>query len=258
MTLLELLIAIFLSTLILFSLMSLYLGVQKNILMNTALMNIQNNIRVTAQIFRNAVLSAGYVVANNKMHSYQGSDMKAATEGFTVQGANTHTMSVINTMESIDKIRVTNVSHFSVGDVLVIYDAKTYDIFTVKEVQSKNNFLVTVDPLQKIYEKNAEVTPYFIDSYYVSKTDRVNQDGSKLYALYVKDIHGRKTELVEGVSDMKISYSVLENHYLKNISQNDIVDWTEVVGLSITLQFNSLNASNIKKEAYVYIALRKT
>jgi hypothetical protein len=255
MTMLELMIAVFLSVFILLSLMSLYFGVQKNILMNAALMNIQNNIRVTSQILRKAVLNAGLVISENPLHSYESPDMKTTTEAFTVRGANSDTVNVITPMKNLNEICVTNTSRFSVGDTLVIDDAKTYDTFIVKDI--KNNFIITQDPLQKRYQKNAEVAAYFMDSYYIGKTNRFNRDGSKLYALYVEDIHGRKTELVEGVSNMKISYSVLYHDVLKNVSQSEVSDWSQVRGISITLELTSLNASTLKKEAYVYFTLRQ-
>jgi hypothetical protein len=84
----------------------------------------------------------------------------------------------------------------------------------------------------------------------------MNADGSKVRALYVKDIHGRKTELVEGVSNMEISYSIAENNFLKNVSQNEMGDGSKVQGVAIMFELISLNAFKIKKKAYVYTALR--
>lgn len=254
-TLPELLIAIFLGSFIFFITLSFYLAIQKNIAMSDALMNMQDNIRITSQILRNDIFHAGFVVHTDSIHSYEGPELKSGTNAFTIKGASTYTVSLV-AMNSADKLAVTDVSRFEVGDQLVIFDAREFEIFKVGEVQAKNNIIIPDKPLQRLYSPHAEISEYFTNSYFISKTDRNNADGSKLYALYVKDIHGRKEELVEGICNMRILYSILKDEQIFNVSESQVADWSLVRGVSFSLELNSVGKFHLKKEFYLYVALR--
>ncbi len=255
LTLLELLIAILLSGFIIYIAMWFYVSIQKNIAMHDALMNMQNNMRMVTQLLRTDIMHAGFAEGHEKIHSYVGPEIKQGTDAFTIFGANVNTVDVIK-MENVDTFVLTDVSHFAVGDTLAVFDANSYEIFKVKEVLLKNNIIISEKPLQKIYPPHAEVSVYDSNTYYIAKTDRKNADGSLLYALYVKDIHSHKTELLEGFSNMKISYSVLENDDIQNVSSEQVVDWTNVRGISIAFELCSLNRFSLKKEVFLYVALR--
>lgn len=255
LTLLELMLAILIGSLILCLSCAFYLGVQKSIAMHDALTNMQDNARIVSQLLRTEIFRAGFVVHEDSIHSYHGSDMKPGTEGLTIKGAGTNTVSVV-AMKNPTELILSDVSHFTVGDALVIFDANQYEIFNVKEVDAKDKKLIAEKPLKNFFEAYSEVSEYVANTYNIQKTDRKNADGTILYALYMIDIHGHKNEIAEGISDMKISYSVLDNDHLINFSASQIIDWSMVRGVTIAFLLNSLNSFSYKSQVFIYAAKR--
>jgi hypothetical protein len=97
-----------------------------------------------------------------------------------------------------------------------------------------------------------------IKYYFIEKTNRKDATGAPIYALYHQDTTSKpfkKIELVEGVNEMKVKYTVLENHQLVEYFPNQITDESKVKGVSIKLLFSSLNQTHLEKSEYVYVAL---
>jgi hypothetical protein len=252
-------IAIFLSSGLIFFLSSLYLSVHKNRLIHLAMMNIEDNIRVTYQILSKAIRDAGYVLSENKIAAYTGSEIKPGTDAFTVRGANTLTVPLIDTMQDPSSLYIHNTLHFAVGDKIVIHDTTRAEIFAIQAIQNNGNItrILTDHTLKKLYEKNAELSLYMLNTFYIGKTTRLNSDGSPLYALYKKDLNMHKTELIEGVSSMKIQYCVENEGMVQEVSAAAIEDWSKVQGVRLALEFSSSDTFPFKKNAFVYATFRE-
>ena len=89
-------------------------------------------------------------------------------------------------------------------------------------------------------------------SYFIGKTTRQHNDGSIVYALYKKLFGHAKEEWMEDVDEMKIEYSVSERGSIIGKKEDEIMDWSRVVGVSIAFTLR-LQAS--QKRVFVYAAL---
>ncbi|MCE3239302.1 MAG: hypothetical protein K0R24_2283 [Gammaproteobacteria bacterium] len=97
-----------------------------------------------------------------------------------------------------------------------------------------------------------------INYYFIEKTNRKDTVGAAIYALYYQDTTSKpfkKIELVEGINEMKIKYTVLENHQLVEYPADQITESSKVRAVSIKLLFSSLNQAHLKKSEYLYVAL---
>ncbi len=94
-----------------------------------------------------------------------------------------------------------------------------------------------------------------INHYFIGKTARKNERGDSIYALYRFDGIHPKTELVEGVNDMRIQYAVLENNKIVESVEKEINSASKVVGISIMLTFSSINALSLQKNEYTYVSI---
>lgn len=89
-------------------------------------------------------------------------------------------------------------------------------------------------------------------SYFIGKTTRQHNDGSVVYVLYKKLFGRAKEEWVEDVDEMKVKYSIVERGSIIGKKADEIMDWSKVVGVSITL---TLRSQTIKKRVFIYAAL---
>ena len=268
-TFIELLFAMALTILICSSVATIYLASVKNHLTTASLQNIQQNARVAFQLLNSALRLAGYIgcakltdnfpifysesykiTSENKIQSYEGNELKTGTNAFTIRYSSSLNNTLITTMNKLDTLQISNYLKVSIGDVLLISDCKTADIFVVLNIsiQKDGTQLLTADRnLSKRYEKNAEISLFNIDTFYIGKTDRKDKNGFPIWALYKKDQFAHKTELVEGITDMQIRYT----------NGNSIENGDSVIGVSVQLNFVSLNDIPLQKINYDYIALRE-
>ncbi len=91
--------------------------------------------------------------------------------------------------------------------------------------------------------------------YFIGQTKRKTKQGGSIYALYRLDNKHPKTELVEGVNDMQIQYTILENNQMLNVNEKEIPPGAKIIGISLMLTFTSLNALSLQKSEYMYVSL---
>jgi type IV pilus assembly protein PilW len=279
LSLIELMLALTLSMLILMSLSVIYLAETNNHLTEAALQNIQQNTRVAFQLLHGALRQAGEVgcakiqnnfpvttsqpyniTENNRIQSYQGSEVKAGTDALTVRYANAISGVLVEPMQAANSLHMSASPKIETGDVLLISDCETVETFTAQQISSSSDgtqFIITDTNLTKEYQQNAEVSEFEINTFYIGKTDRKDARGMPIYALYMKDKDAHKTELVEGVSAMQIQYAIFENGGIVEQRSNEIKEWSSVRGVSLQLDFESLNYFPLKKTEYMYVALRE-
>ncbi len=130
---------------------------------------------------------------------------------------------------------------------------QTAIITLIENSRIAKSFLKSALKNNKLENNKLEIKYYFIE-----KTNRKDETGAPVYALYRQDTTSKpfkKIELVEGVNEMKMKYAVLENHQLVEYPADQITDYSKIRGISIKLLFSSLNQTHLEKSEYVYVAL---
>lgn len=180
-TLIELMLALFISTLILSSLIEVYIATQSINQTQCALSTIMVNSHIAFNFLKSDLKSG----TDNKVQPYYDAKIKADSMGLTVQHVATNK----------------------------------------------------------------------INTYFVDKTLRINDRGESIYALYQLDTKNHKQELVEGINDMKIQYSILKNNKIIEINADEINNKSKIIGVSIMLTFASLNEFTLKKNEFMYVSI---
>lgn len=180
-TLIELLLALFISTLILSTLIEVYIATQSISQTQCAISNIMVNSHIAFHLLKSDLKSG----AENKVQPYYDAKMKPNSMGFTVQHVETHE----------------------------------------------------------------------VNTYFVSKTLRINDRGEAIYALYQLNKNKYKRELVEGIHDMKIQYSILKNNRIIEVNSSELNSESKIIGISIMLTFSSLNKFSLQKNEFMYVSL---
>ncbi|GEM_PF-5518852 len=180
-TLIELMLALFISTLILSSLIEVYIATQSISQTQCALSTIMINSHIAFNFLRSDLKSS----TENKVQPFYDAKMKETSMGFTVQNVATHA----------------------------------------------------------------------VNSYFVDKTMRIDDRGESIYALYQLDTEKHKRELVEGINDMKIQYTILKNNKIIETNADEINSESKIIGITIMLTFSSLNEFALQKNEFIYVSL---
>ncbi len=276
MTLIELMIGLCLSTL-LFSIISvIYLAAVHNQSVQTALMRTEENSRIAIQILNTDLRLAGFTgcaklnnnimpdppysfTMQNRLFLFKNDDQLSGTDAVTVQHASIFFVNLIEKMPDTHSLQTTSQLLFKSGDIVLLTDCQSADIFIVKTISKQDNtqFIETDHLLQKQYDKNAELHFFEKNSYFLAKTTRVDEAQQPVYALYKSDIQQKKTELVEGMNDSKIIYTLLEDGKFIEKTSNNVIDWSKVAGISIAFIFSSMNSIPLQKKEFTYVAIRE-
>jgi type IV pilus assembly protein PilW len=257
MTLIELMLAITISMLILSMLTTIYLVTKKNDSAQIAVSNIQENARIAMHWLHGNIRTAGYLGCAKLTDDFpiinyppyeltrENKISSSGSDTITIRGASISSATLVTSMRGYATLYVSGKPHFSEGDVLLISDCRSAEIFLVKKaavISQGIQKITTKEPLHTQYQQYAEVSQFESNTYFVGKTNRQSADGSPIYALYIEDIYQQKTELVEGVEDMKIHYDINDNG---------------IVGISIALTLSSLSNFSLQKKWYTYVTLRE-
>jgi len=257
MTMIEMMLALVLSLFMMVSLFEIYLIAENNKHSRTALISIQENTQILRQILKQPIQMAGYfgcakltddfpfknnssylLNQNNKILIYHNTESKSGSDAIRIWHASIKNNVLLQPMRDDSTLYLS--SNFSVqaGDKLIISDCVTAELFQVKNVflmPSGTQRIETLMPLDKLFQANAEINKLEIESYYIADTGRMNAKHQAIYALFSKDINGYKSELVEGVSALKI------------IKTSNSV--------SIAFELTSPDVSELHKNGYLYVAL---
>ncbi len=252
-TLIELLCSLLISSVILSAVIAIYSLVQKHFKQQTALHNLTENSRIVEQLWMTAIHSAAYrgcfKAAKINISPYYHADVKTGTDAFSIDDVDALGDDVLFDMKDNDVIYATNSHNLSVNDDILISDCETLELAKVKNVTiSSNNQKITIyKPLNKLYKKFSQINTYQRDSYYIGNTHRFDQHHQMIYALYqIKN--GKKTEIMEGINDMKITVSMLKEGVMIDQPLTTLTE--DVVGISIALKHD------LNKIQYSYVAIR--
>jgi len=149
--------------------------------------------------------------------------------------------------ESADlQINEDNTCNFQSGEVVIISDCASTDIFRASAVTDTGTGKITIahatshnstNRLSKAYADNARVFKLSTYDYYVA----LNANGEP--SLYVRE-DGTESELVEGVEDMQITYgrdTTGDRAVDSYVAAGSVTDWSEVASVRIDLGLRSLS-----------------
>lgn len=262
-SLLELMLALALSILLINVVIELYLSADKINLLQNAMLFIEENQQMTHDIFKKALHLTGfigcaklsndfpivsyppyYLTATNKITPYTIDSMKPATEAMTIRSASQISSKLI-AIKNKTNLEIMANQTFNIGNIALIANCQYAELFKIKNIFPLKNNILQIEtelPLQYEYSEDSEIMHFEVNSYFIAKTNRTTALNKPIYALYKIDITGKKSELVEGVDNLHISYDYRQ-------MSNDLA------GVSIKLLFSSVNAYALSKEDYLYVAL---
>lgn len=267
MTLIELLISLAISLLLLALLIEIYLSTHRSLQIQHALYAIQENGRTASVILTSAINQSGHIgcarlttdfpIISHTSHKLNAKNKIRGTSHEITVRYREYPNVVLNKNTNADQpLYASDEIKFKPNDVIMISNCKNAEIFSIKSIHFKNGNqeIVPSRPLHYSYDKFSELGLLAVDRYYISKTKRRNQNGQPVYALFLQNIRGQKTELIENITNMKITYTVNKSGNLKDISANQVINWSEVAGAAIDID---LYAGPLEKTWHVYAALNE-
>jgi hypothetical protein len=262
---LEFMLAMLISLLLLSILGMIYLAVEKNTAAQTAYRTIQENGRVATQLLvRNlhragrmgcARLTTDFPITNYLNYTLS-PDNKILGTGttLTIRSGGEASGAILQPMLTSSVLYASTDVHFSPGDMAIISDCQSAEIFKIKMLEKINpqtQKIISQMPLHKQYGNQSELHNFEINTYYVAATQR-NSAGRVIYALYLKNYNNHKTELVEGIDAIHLTYDVIKDNQLVTLSADKIRDWSKVSGVRMMLGLSAIERYPLYKTAYGY------
>lgn len=81
--------------------------------------------------------------------------------------------------------------------------------------------------------------------YFIGDTQRVNQLGEPIYALYEHVANGKISERVEGVEELQIAYGIHTKSQVQFVPLEAVTDWREVVAIQFKVCLSSIEPALI-------------
>lgn len=141
---------------------------------------------------------------------YLQNKIKIGTDCFIVQRASANGTALSDdAAKNATVINVLNNPTSVTNNLILIADFEDADLVRATNIIS--NSINLSFPLQHAYQKDfTTVTSFNETAYFIGDTLRHYPDGTKIYSLYLLNNRGNKEELLEGVTDMQISYGVAD------------------------------------------------
>ena len=258
--LIELLITIAISSLLLGCVFGILYASQRSYHLQASLNSIAHHAAMAIDLLTEDIQAAGYIGCKRLNLPIQNKEPYVITPQNKLRGTDTEILirraslpvaTLINMLDA-SILAVDSISSFSPHDVLMISDCRHAEIFAVKRVMQDQKLIVTSEPLLALYGKNAEISYFMSNHYFVGPTARKDQHGHRLSALFVRDIHHRKLELVEGITHLAFNYAVLVHGQLQQLKADQIADWSKVRGVSGRIEIFS---APLRKHWYFFSAI---
>jgi type IV pilus assembly protein PilW len=266
--LIEVMLALLLSMGIFSILILLYVAAEKNHAMQVSYYEVEDNSQIALQIISRDIQQTGFVgcarlTADFPVQSYA---MYALFPNNKIMGTNTTLVTrfagmaayLQQSMLSLTTLFASSDSHFSAGDMAIISDCYSAEIFRIKTVFENNHIqkIISELPLHKQYNQYSEISHFEINTYYVAKTKRTDSFGKGIYALYRRNAESHVVELVEGVEQLLMTYDVNENGSIHRLSADAVSDWAAVIGVHIQISLRAMHGYSMQKIWNGYAALQ--
>ena len=149
-------------------------------------------------------------------------------------------------------IELSTITPPDAGDQLILSNCQYRELQTVKVVQrvEENHYRIAfVTPLEHSYQPKDFVGPWRHRYFFIADTKRHNEQGYPIYALNTLDENGHSSELVEGVSGMRIFYRLYQPWETNALSMQrmnaeeveKLKAWNQVAIVDIDLLLDSVD-----------------
>lgn len=268
-SLLELLIAIALSTLVLTALITIYLSVRNTYQTQNQLDAFQENLRFVSSVLQKSINMAGYAGCrrlneiNLTNHTKFNFSIKSSVVGYDTQHlpgylrglvlSNTDVLIVKHTANDVTRViapvlvganSVKVIQNPANKDNLFLFiaDCTNAELFPARNWVG--NTIMTDTPFNNSYGVGvSEVGRYEEIAYFVGDSGRVDAKGQHIISLYELINQGNKQEIISGVTSLQISYGVSEaggktiTKYYSTAEMQSLMLWSEVRCVKISLEF---------------------
>ncbi len=267
-SLIELSIALLMSAVLLAGAIKLYISYQSSLQTQIALATIQNNQRIASYFLEKAIHMAGFTGCSHRSldNAFQGlkstntklpKEVKGNTDAFQVKFAEQPLFDV-KKIKSLNALLINKNNTLEVGDEVVLTDCLVTQVLQIINIYFQGD--IEEIKFNKIINKNIELpsTLARLQEYifYIAESEEKSKLGHRISMLEVKDIKQRNTELVDGVSNMKITYFSQKNsEEIKSTASEkkfSIKNWEDVNFLKINLLFNSIQQIKTFNHTYFF------
>lgn len=268
-SLLEIILAIALGSLLLAGIMDVYLGVRNSSQHLRELRQVQNSGRMAAIILGKSIRVAGYsgCIANRLLGAIQGFTKTSVPHELRNKVARGDVLVIskadafstkLNAEAKVgaEQLKVIASPASSSQRQLLIADCAHAEL-----VMAKNYARRTIKLQHKLtyayFQQDTQVSRFENIAYFIGRTGRKDAGGDRVYALYQVLNHGRSQELIPGIVDMKVGYQVRAfNGKLQNyVSAAQVINWGGVVAVNITLYIRENN--DVVRQWPLYFVLRE-
>ncbi len=209
------LLALMLSTTILFFASEFYVNYLKTIAMQNTKMSLQEKMDLASAILTDEIKNAGYTGC--ALHQLPIEPLLIFDHAIVVSHASKEHSTVLSDMQTTTIMTVDNAEHFEKEDWLVIADCKHAEIFQVSYLYRYENsqMITTSHPLHVLFQEGAEVSHLNTNKFFIDKNN-----------LIMEDIHHQKNTLIDGISNLAfqrnqslilIAIKAIENHMEKTV-----------------------------------------
>jgi type IV pilus assembly protein PilW len=216
--LVELMLACALALVLIGLLLKIYLGSQQSARIQSSLNQIQDNAKIAITILSSEIHQAGYIGCAKLTNDFplfftryeltEKNKIKGDRHSITIRHAAFKSDYLIKDMLSTSILEVKDDIHFKKNNILIISDCKHAEIFQIKNIiYSRGIQIITpISPLHNQFDSRAELARFEVNHFFISRTKRKDFYGNPISALYVKNLQGETTRLVDGINDLNIQY----------------------------------------------------
>ena len=221
--------------------------VEPNIISNTAIATSDSLFDTALRGFETS--SSGWTSASTDLPSSFESEVLASSDVIAVRYGDEPVAVVNDTGTAI--VAASNPGNIAVGDVAMVGDCTSADIFPVSSA-SGNSFSYST-ALGSTYGTNAELMAFISRVFYVGDTGRTNDAGDSIFALYQRNTDGSIDELIEGVETMQILYGERVGDNIRYVPADSITWPSEnVISIRVGLLMSSRERVIEADDDFVY------
>jgi type IV pilus assembly protein PilW len=268
-SLLELLIALAISSLVLMGVVTSWLSAKKIFTTQAELIALQDNMRIVNALLKQRIGMSGYagcrklsevalidhakfgfsfansLVGFDAAHcpKYLRSSVIPHTDGIVVQAADgdiTELTADAARGSSIIKVVANPATEDNME--LLISDCVNAELFVAQNYES-GSIKAKTKLAYSYHRSDAEVERVVETAFFVSDTGRTDDRGAPIYALYQVINQGNKQELIPGVAGMSMMYGLADNtgviKYYSTVQMLAAKAWEKVVSVCITIIYHS-------------------
>ncbi len=187
---------------------------------------------------------------------------KTATDTLTLRYGDTW-VSLLKKMVNRSIIDIANDSEFFLNDQLVIADCHSIEFFKIKQIKiiGHHQFIETDHPLNRLYNKQAQVGFFKEDTFFVSKENSLfllttTLNNNKITNKFtVNSIDDKPIELIKNVSDLTIYFAIQKAGTLVELPASMVNNSEIVRGVSFVIKVTPQNSFSSTRKVYIYAAL---